>query len=198
MARRPKVGGDSHGGSRRFRDHKVTSWSFVLDADGVLVRCPRCDGCAKVITKPGQEPVDRPLWATRRLVCNGCGFVCDEPEAAEAGRSIGRRRQVLVPDSGYVFGRRFRSGPEHWGTVRDPFFQCPLWFQADCRGHRLWAYNRRHLEYLRAYVAAGLRERALPNDGWGRMTMAAKLPAWLKSAKNRAEVLRVIDKLRSS
>ncbi len=30
------------------------------------------------------------------------------------------------------------------------------------------------------------------------MTMTAKLPAWLKSAKNRAEVLRVIDKLRSS
>ena len=45
---------------------------------------------------------------------------------------------------------------------------------------------------LHGYVSAKLRERGDPGD---RMTLIARLPAWLKSAKHRDEVLRVLARL---
>ncbi|WP_158885738.1 hypothetical protein [Amycolatopsis anabasis] len=161
----------------RFRDREVTSWDFVLGADEVLVHCPRCDARAKVISRPGDPPAR--LHDRRRLVCFACGHAADETREAA----------------------KTRCGPAGVGTVRDPFFGCRLWLQADCRGEVLWAYNLRHLAYLRSYVEAGLREKFVPdpaNGSYRRMTMTAKLPAWLKSAKNRSEVLRVIDRLGES
>ncbi|QFU91508.1 hypothetical protein [Amycolatopsis sp. YIM 10] len=54
--------------------------------------------------------------------------------------------------------------------------------------------NERHLDILADYVGARLRERA-ERPG---LTMPARLPAWLKSAEHRAEILRVIGRLRAS
>jgi hypothetical protein len=83
-----------------------------------------------------------------------------------------------------------------WGGPVDPFFRLPLWLKADCcGGHTLWAFNERHLDLLEGYVAAKLRERGL---GPGGMTVVARLPTWLKSAKHRGEILRVIGRLRVS
>jgi len=85
--------------------------------------------------------------------------------------------------------------------VRDPFLQHPLWLQTDLGGRVLWAYNTRHLDYLEAYVVARHRERHLTADDEARqfrMTMIAKLPAWLKAAKNRAKILRRIARMRAS
>ena len=56
----------------------------------------------------------------------------------------------------------------------------------------MWAYNVRHLDLLEAYVAAKLRERGEPVPG-APMSLVERLPAWLKAAKNRAEVLRTIS-----
>jgi hypothetical protein len=48
---------------------------------------------------------------------------------------------------------------------------------------------------LENYVAARLRERGSESDG---MTLVARLPMWLKSARNRDEVLHTIRRLRAS
>jgi hypothetical protein len=56
----------------------------------------------------------------------------------------------------------------------------------------LWALNEDHLSYLEEYVEATLRE-AYPNS-----TMASRLPDWMKSAKNREDVLKCIRKLRGT
>ncbi|MBD0839684.1 MULTISPECIES: hypothetical protein [unclassified Streptomyces] len=73
-----------------------------------------------------------------------------------------------------------------------------LWLRAETRHGELWAYNLAHLDLIRRFVAADLRER----DPWychGRkMTCVGRLPAWVKSRKNRTEVLRAIDRLRVS
>lgn len=67
--------------------------------------------------------------------------------------------------------------------------------KANCRGYTLWAYNVHHLDLLESYIAARLRERrAMP----GSMSMLARLPVWMKSAKNRDEVLRVISRMRAT
>jgi hypothetical protein len=79
------------------------------------------------------------------------------------------------------------------GGPVDPFFRLPLWRTAQCCGkHTLWAFNEAHLTLLHGYVSAKLRERGDPGH---RMTLIARLPAWLKSAKHRDEVLRVLARL---
>jgi hypothetical protein len=58
----------------------------------------------------------------------------------------------------------------------------------------LWAFNEAHLDVLAGYVGARLRER----DNVVGLTMLARLPGWLKAAKNHGEILRVIDRLRAT
>ncbi|MFB7248915.1 hypothetical protein ACFCYX_41580 [Streptomyces populi] len=83
------------------------------------------------------------------------------------------------------------------GSPVDPCFQRPVWLQASCCGSVLWAYNLRHLDLLKAYVQARLRERGelVP---WAPMSLVERLPTWLKAAKNRTEILRTIKRLRST
>jgi hypothetical protein len=62
----------------------------------------------------------------------------------------------------------------------------------------VWAYNLEHLDLLRRFVAASLRERPPWYEHGRKMTYIGRLPAWIKRAKNRDEVLRAIDRLRAS
>src|SRR4051812_9364542 len=73
-----------------------------------------------------------------------------------------------------------------------------LWLRTTTRHGEIWAYNLEHLDVLRRFVAASLRERAPWYEHGRKMTYVARLPAWIKSAKNRDEVLRAIDRLRAS
>jgi ribosomal protein S27AE len=105
-----------------------------------------------------------------RLACGGCALVQD-------------------------WGRSVALGPE-------PHLGVGLWLQAPCCGGKtLWALNERHLDWLEGYVAAEFRERPLSGittPGASSSRMARKLPAWLKSAKHRDEVLRAIARLRAT
>ncbi|MFD9939456.1 hypothetical protein ACFWYW_02185 [Nonomuraea sp. NPDC059023] len=98
-------------------------------------------------------------------------------------------------ECGYVKDEAFASAVI--GGPVDPFFQRPVWLQASCCGQVLWAYNIRHLDLLEAYVAAKLRERG---DRVARApaSLVERLPTWLKTAKNRAEILRTIERMRST
>lgn len=78
------------------------------------------------------------------------------------------------------------------GGSFDWYFRLPLWLEISCCGETLWAYNLKHLEILENYVAAKLRERTKK----GRNSFLSKLPKWIKSAKNRREVLKAIGKLK--
>ena len=109
------------------------------------------------------------LFWPRRFVCPGCGRSVS-PEAA--------RRESC------------------WGGPVDPYFGLPLWLRTTCCGGRtLWAFNLAHLELLEGHLAAELRERGTAGRG---LTLIARLPAWLKSARHRGEVLRALTRLRRS
>lgn len=85
--------------------------------------------------------------------------------------------------------RRDRSPRQHWpeGTV-DVY---DLRLRRPCAGHVLWATNLDHLAYLRDYVSADLREGShVPNQRLHHV-----LPAWMKDAKHRDDVLRCIAQL---
>jgi hypothetical protein len=106
----------------------------------------------------------RPSGSHRRVNCSSCGLTRETPGTTST-----------------------------WGEPVDPWFLLPLWLGAELRSHTVWAFNDRHLEAVRAYVAAGLRERT-PRPG-AAMSMLEKLPAWMTSAKNRDEVVAVLDRL---
>lgn len=96
---------------------------------------------------------------------------------------------------------RTSSSESRWASAADPWFHCELWLSVRFRGEVLWAYNASHLALLRAYIGAALRERgaAAPHPNSGdrieNMTMAAKLPKWLKAADNREPLLALINEL---
>ncbi|NVI27826.1 MULTISPECIES: hypothetical protein [Streptomyces] len=155
----------------RFRDPRSTVYDFL---DLVLVRCPGCAGAARVVRVPGDEgPGGRRPFAARRLVCGGCG----------ASRKCDGTRLTFP---------RGTADP-----VTDPYFGRPLWLRAETRHGTLWAYNLDHLDLIRRFVAASLRERAPWYDTGQKMTLVARLPVWVKRAGNRGEVLRALDRMRA-
>jgi hypothetical protein len=155
--------------TERFRDPGSVWMSFL--GEEILVRCPGCQGLAMVVFHPEHDadgPVSRHAFAPHRLVCPACGVTREW-----SGRQITRH-----------------------DDARDPYFGLPLWLQASCAGgNLLWAYGLRHLDLLEDYISARLRERGFPP---GSMSMVERLPAWLKSGRNRDEVLRTIHHLRAS
>lgn len=148
----------------RFRDPTSAHSLYALASHPVDVECPRCSAHARVLAYPGDG---RPSTTrSRRLSCAACGHT-----------------RTWSP----------RSGSSWWGAAVDPFFQQPLWLTATVRGHRLWAYNREHLDLLARFTAAGLRERG-PHGGCS-MSMIETLPGWLKAAGNRAGIRSAVSRL---
>lgn len=134
----------------------------------MLVRCPRCEKCAEVLNWPSDHQVTFPAYIMFAPKRLACRH-CGYVKDTEKGLSAPNRT---------------------WASLHDPYFDAPLWLQTSCCGEVLWAYNREHLDALEDFVGAELRD-AYPNG-----TMASRLPAWLKSAKNREDVLKGIRKLR--
>lgn len=90
----------------------------------------------------------------------------------------------------------------HCGVITNPgvgswgngtFMGLKLWLRTNCCGNLLWAYNKEHLDFLDGYINASLRE-ALPNMN---QSLASRLPYWMKSGKNRAELAKGIMRLRN-
>lgn len=158
--------------SGRFRDPLSTEYSFL---GWILVRCPGCAGVAYVIPAPdASELTGRMLFWPRRLVCRGCGL----------SRVWSGRRVMLS------------RGSAHPAT--DPYFGVPLWLQAETRHGWLWAYNLEHLDLIRRFVEASLREHAPSYDAGRMMTLVVRLPLWIKRAKNRDEILRAIRRIHAT
>ncbi|KOV69972.1 hypothetical protein ADL01_21595 [Streptomyces sp. NRRL WC-3618] len=158
----------------RFRDPRSTVYDFL---GSVLVRCPRCERAAYVQRDPHRAHHKTPsvFFASRRLVCGGCGL-----SRMWSGGSVEFSVGTAVP-------------------ACDPYFRLPVWLQTETRHGWLWAYNLEHLTSIRQFVAASLRERAPWCDDTGRkMTLVARLPVWVKSAKNRTEVLRAVDRIQTT
>ena len=135
----------------------------------ILVRCPRCDRIAHIERRPPTPTnADDGTRPQRRLVCRSCGLCRND-------------------------SRPFRFS-RYPGACSYP----TLWLRTGTRHGELWAYNLQHLDLIRRFVAADLRERAPWYDHGRKMTLVARLPVWIKSAKNRDEVLRAVDRLRTT
>lgn len=172
-------------------DHPV---KYMGHYDHALVHCPRCDGMA--VRRGG------------RVTCGSCAFTSElhrkpnEDKAkppqivmcSECNRHVGTYRagrplqRLRCQRCGWTREPDAKSSwrepkPEKWAR---------LWLEIEFRGERLWALNEQHLSFMEDYVAAGVRETGSFNS-----TIASRLPAWVKSGKNRDDLLRALAKLRA-
>ncbi|MGW3094909.1 hypothetical protein ACWDCC_15805 [Streptomyces sp. NPDC001102] len=158
--------------SWRFRDPRSTEYDFI---SLIIVRCPGCQEAARVVPAPeDSDPGGRILFRPRRLICRGCGL-----------SRVWSSRPVALP-----------AGTAQPAT--DPYFGLPLWLQVETRHGWLWAYNPEHLDLIRRFVQAPLRERAPWYDTGQKMTLVARLPTWIKRAKHRDEILRAVSRIQAS
>lgn len=156
----------------RFRDPRSTKYDFLVS---VLVRCPNCEKVAHVGTAPDAAGVhDQGLFTRRRLVCRNCGTA---KEGSRGGVALHRDR---------------------YESATDPYFGLRLWLQTETRHGWVWAYGLEHLDLIGRFVQAPLREGIPWHDHGRRMTVVARLPAWMQQAKNRDEVLRAIARIHAS
>ncbi|MFI6585127.1 hypothetical protein [Embleya sp. NPDC050493] len=156
----------------RFRDPRSTKYDFLTS---VLVRCPTCDKAAHVV--PGPELVgvlDPDLFSPRRLVCRNCGT-------------------AMKRGPGSVALHRDPNEP-----ATDPYFGVRLWLQTETRHGWIWAYDLEHLDLIKRFVQASLREGIPWRDHGRKMTVVARLPAWMQQTRNREEVLRAIARIHAS
>jgi hypothetical protein len=194
--------------AERFDDGGAYLWQL---ADAFLVRCPRCDKAARVA-----RDADRKV----RLTCAHCGLARSQafdPErwmgpvcayldgrCGGCGQRIERRPRRLArpPAKGIAMVTCGRCGyqterPVRWWPIpaeaRDPLFGLPLWLQAPCRGHTLWAFGERHLAFLEQWVGATLRHRQPHRNG----SLASRLPRWMTEASARDDVLECLGRLRA-
>lgn len=157
------------GQNERFLDTGTKIYEFY---DEFLVVCPKCGKLAKVVIDEA-EFAKLPQKRTQKFRNN----------------FFAPRRLVCLN----CLHRDFWKGSQiAIGESVDWYFRLPLWLEISCCGETLWAYNRKHLEMLENYVSAKLRERTVK----GRSSFLSKLPKWIKSAKNRDEILKAIGKLK--
>lgn len=111
--------------------------------------------------------------------CSACAFVTKSSEAYPYFRAI-CKKCGLLPSSSIL----------SWGSGY--FFGYQLWLRVNCCGHELWAYNKQHLDFLEGYISSALRER-IPNIN---QSIASRLPSWIKSSKNREQLIKAVRKIR--
>jgi hypothetical protein len=68
-----------------------------------------------------------------------------------------------------------------------------LWLQTRCCGDVLWAYNWRHLAYLKDLI--GRKQRRTSSFQPDPKSLARRMPKWITAAKNRDAVLHAIERI---
>lgn len=140
---------------------------------GVFVVCPNCEKKATVKSETlyGKEI---------KLICPDCGFN-KTPELAYIGRSSSKKSTNSTKGTVVI------------GHGIDPYFHLPLWLSTNVGENLFWAYNYEHLNFIKEFVYAKLRERNI-ND-MRNQSLGSRLPKWITSHKNREVILKTIEKL---
>jgi len=98
---------------------------------------------------------------------------------------------ATMPGAVHKTAEAFSYGAEIQGG-KDPWFGLELWFLTSFQGKPVWAINQEHLAYLIDYLSADLREKP---SGSQKKTQADHLPTFMKTAKNRERIVKLLKKL---
>lgn len=188
-------------------DQDISSWS-----KDTLVKCPSCG--KRALLKNDRSVFQWYFNENSEIHCPNCGLTINQKElvryrlelrknCSNCGQEIRKTIPNLKEKKEYLTVKCENCGdtekhkprnvskrvvfPNQVGA-KDPIFGVSLWLQEEIKGNILWAFNYDHLEYLKNYVSAALRER-------NGMTVSAKLPQFIKDKKNRTKLLKLIDKM---
>lgn len=126
-----------------------------------------CPACGGYAAILPRDPSDVQASAARRMVCRDCGATRDKPQTPN-------------------------------GAPIDPFMGLAPRFRAVTRHGDLVAWNEAHLDYLETYLSGRIRveQRSADPAAPRNQTVVSRLPAWAKSAKNRDDILRAVERVR--
>jgi len=190
------------------------AYPTVHFSEKCLVKCPSCDDLGIVLTELGKYTIPFPYNHKSKFNCMNCGLKNENKDEwfgyvqGYIGRSCGicgsHINFITQPtkepfESAVVKCEACKREKEYsikWYRFKedkptDPYFGLELWLQTNIKGKILWAYNKDHLNYLRDYVAAKLRE----DNGRHKYSMITNLPHWVKSSKNRDIIVKKLNKL---
>jgi len=187
---------------------KIYQQKYFNYHDNILVVCPDCGEDAVVknehsckqaslecrhcnLKKKGQD-----LMVYKVFVNLNCPM-CAHPIRYEQGNLKVTSKSVLIKCNGCDASFHTQPKTEKYlnslakqeGLIHDRIFGCPYYFQKDFKSKLFWAKNREHLLEMENYVSSDLRTR-LPY----RMRMVEKLPTFIKEAKNRDAILKILQK----
>lgn len=140
----------------------------------VYVICPNCN--KKAIVK-SEKFYDENV----KLVCTNCGFN-KTPEKEYIGHSNMKNSNNLIKNIVVI------------GGGINPYFYLPLWLSTNVGENLFWAYNYEHLNFIKGFVSAKLRERNI-EENMSNKSLGSRLPKWITSHKNRDIILKTIEKL---
>jgi len=185
--------------TNRFKDENHLIWHFTKQ---ILVHCPNCNEQAIVTDEAGSDVKlfcpschlfktnDRKCYTiSQNLRCSNCGKT---NYFYKEGLVRKTKTQTITCECNHTekFQPKYRetivSGITNDGT--DFYFDAELWLSKSFRNEIFWAFNYEHLTYLKKYIEAKLRER----NNRTHKTMVEILPQFIKSAKNRTELLKII------
>ena len=184
-------------------------------ADEVLVECPHCKKRAIVFADQGQYTVPYSTKFKAKFRCNNCYKSIDENlwygpiiispanvncgycgSALKYSKTVNKYQNKIEVkcqncDQEKKYDVHYTLTYADNKQATDPYFGFQLWLQIPFDDNILWAYNFEHLEYLKNYVAAKLREATRG----GKYSLAWKLPNFIKLAKSREKILKAISRL---
>lgn len=163
---------------RSNESYQTQIYEFLND---IYVVCPSCQ--KRALVKSPVFTFGKKEEKEIRLICTHCGHSKRLDECTDS---------ILLPSLHNPIKGKYLI----IGAQVDPYFHLPLWLMAPCCNETLWAYNYRHIDFLKLHVGAKLRERNgldLSNKSLG-----SRLPKWICSQKNRTTILKALDLLAST
>lgn len=187
--------------------HAYTYSAYAASKSGIYVKCPKCGNlavvtaddstaCCKCTTCSFCKQKQHIIYHYDvRNQCESCGRYYKVDITQEKQQQVPVLR-VDCPFCGHAMSGEVKKTPKavyYRNEIRnacEPFFGCELWFLTYFCDKPVWALNRAHLTYLIDYLSAGLREK--PADSKMMMTQADFLPAFMKTAKHRNKIVKLL------
>ncbi len=175
-------------------------------SSGLNVKCPKCHGLGivtanantaffKCINCGHTEEKDRTIYRYDvHNQCKCCGRYY-RVDIQDEGKQHFQVLHVACPFCGTVMSGKVHKTAEafsYTGEIedgREPYFGLELWFLTFFHSKPVWALNREHLAYLIDYLSADLREKPFSIP---KKTQADHLPTFMKTAKNRERIVKLL------
>lgn len=149
----------------------------------IRVVCPKCKLQALVSGGQPYKHVSE-YEIDVQFSCTSCGYTVkyvNTPKFSIHTNSKGKEYKARM---------MFLNGPY------DPYFGFELWYRSETKFGLLWAYNLMHLDIIESYVSSIIRNRnGLANQN---NSIGSRLPQWVKDAKNREYLLKIIQRLKKT